>query len=201
MLKMSVLALSLISAFASANNVTISNENIYSSISIGSSISITQSDVFSLDIPSGTKLVNFSSENFEGEKTVYKKGVYLDISLHSFTVENDINTGYSMTFQDFERNSKTCLDVKYTSKHFEDITSATLCNGDTKEVFTAAPQGYREGDYIPFSVWEGNKTILWGQMYVQSTGMLTLSRKPSTIRGVKTTSISPSHLRIGYTQK
>lgn len=200
MLKLSILTLTLLPVFAIANTITITGENISGTIPIGTSINKVISEGISLDVNSGTKVIAYLNEEFDGEQTEYKEGKYTNVTMKSFTVNRDINTAYSITFKDYTKSSETCLDLKYTNRRHELITTGKICQGETKKLLDSAPADFRIGDTIHYSIWKDDSSLVTGQITVQSKGELISSRRASAVRGVRAIAETPSHLRVGFTQ-
>lgn len=198
MLKLSILTLSLLPVFAIANTITITGENISGTMPIGTSINKVISEEISLDVNSGTKVIAYLNEEFDGEQTEYKEGSHTNVIMKSFTVDKDINTSYSITYKNYAKSTEACLDLKYTNRNREQITTGRICEGETKKLLDSAPTDYRIGDSFPFSIWQGDTPIANGQITIQQNGKLFSTRRATAVKGVRVTTESPIHLRVGF---
>jgi hypothetical protein len=199
--KLSILSLSLVSTFVFANNVFIQSDNITGLIGDGTVINKINPESLSLDVPSGLKVTAYSDVNFNGEASQYKEGEHTNLKIQSFKVEQDIQTSFSMAFNEYNPDDSYCVDVRYNNKNYENITVATICSGETKEIFTVIPDGFSAGESIPFAVWKDDSFILMGTLDVRSTGEMTLNGKPSVTGGVRAYAQTPSLLNMTYYRK
>ena len=200
-LKLSILSLSLLSTFTFANNVFVSSNDISGIIGEGTVINKINSESLSLDVPSGLKVMAYSDVNFNGEVSQYKEGEHRNLQIQSFKVEQDIQTSFSMAFNEYIPDGDYCVDVKYNNKNYENVTVATICGGETKEIFTAIPDGFFAGDSILFSIWKENSPILMGNLDVRATGEMTLNGKPNVTGGARAYAQTPSLLNMTYNRR
>lgn len=203
MLKLSILALSLISTLAFASNaehnVKIDSQNLSGSFPLGTKIDNNQSGPFTAEVPYGSKMVAFSEDNFRGVKKEYTNGVHEYIQAQSFTVEQYIDTAFRMIYMNLERNPAECLDVTYQDKQHNKVNITKLCHGEITPIFLSAPYPYKAGDRINFTIWRDGKPGVEGNLYVQPGGALSLLDIPRTY-GMRADPQGLNFLRIGATR-
>ncbi|WP_318466789.1 hypothetical protein [Photobacterium leiognathi] len=198
MLKLTLLSLSLFSSLSFANNVFIYSDNVSGSIPVGTAMNKISSESLVLDVPSGLKVMAYSGINFNGEVSQYKEGEHSNLNMQSFKVEADVNPSFSMIFNEYNPDPSYCVDIKYSNKDYELITAATVCSGETKEIFTSIPDGFSAGESILFGIYKDDKFLLMGNLAIRANGEIVLNGRPNTGGGVRAYAQTPSLLNLNY---